>query len=130
QSNTDDEHAGGRAGAADVQDAEGARAVDLIAARLTGRLQLRVENLAHAGGADRVAAADEPARRIDRQLAAGRDHALFDRLPRLARRGQPEVIDRHVLGGREAVVGLDTVERPAVGDLRASIGVDDRLPRV
>ena len=100
--------------------AKRARALDLIGAGLPGRLQVRVEQLAHAGGADGMAAADEPARRIDRQLAVERDDALLDRLPRLARRGQAEVIDGHVLGGREAVVGLDAVERPAVGDAGAA----------
>ena len=65
--------------------AKRARALDLIVAGLTGHLLVGVEQLAHAGGADRMAAADEAAARIDGQLAAERDDALLDGLPRLAR---------------------------------------------
>src|SRR5262249_7559262 len=94
----DDEDAARGARAADVERGEAARALDLVGAGLPARLQVGVEHLAHARGAHRMAAADEPARRVDRQLAAERDHALLHRLPRLARLGQAEVVDGHVLG--------------------------------
>ena len=40
---------------------EGARALDLVGAGAAGHLQVGVEQLAHAGRADRVARADEAA---------------------------------------------------------------------
>ena len=67
----DDDDAGGRAAAADVEGGEAARARDLGVPGAAAHLQRRVEELAHAGRADRVAGADEPAARVDRQLAAG-----------------------------------------------------------
>src|SRR5262245_27201686 len=117
---TDYENAARRAAAADVQHGEAARILDLVLARVLGHLLPGVERLAHAGRVGRVTAADEATARIDRHLAAELDHALFDRLPRLAGFREPEVVDRHVLGRREAIVRLDALEAPHVLHARAA----------
>src|SRR5207302_8267472 len=70
------------------------------------------------------------ARRVDGKSSAEGDGAVFDRLPRFAGGRQAEVVDGHVLGGREAVVRLDALELPAVGETRAAEGVGDGAPRV
>src|SRR5208283_2435320 len=93
-------------------------------------LAMAVEHLAHSRRADRVARADQSAARVNRQLAAELDHAFLDRLPRFARLGDPEMIDRHVLRGGEAVVRLDSRELADARDARAFERVDDRLPRM
>src|SRR4051812_41796174 len=127
---TDNENAARRTRPTDVQGSKPLGVLHLIRARLTGRLQVRVVELTHARRTDRMAAADQATRRIDRELAVDGDDVLLDRLPRLARLGQAEVIDRHVFRGGETVVRLDAVELPAVLEARALVRIDDRLPRV
>ena len=56
-----------------------------------------------------MAATDQATAGVDRQAAADLDIAAFDRLPRLTRFGQADVIDRQVLAGGEAVVHLETI---------------------
>src|SRR5208282_2571253 len=104
----DDEHAAGGAAAADIQHRKFLRIFDLIVAGAIGYLPMAIEHLPNAGRTDRMPRADQPAARIDRQLAAEFDHPFLDRLPRFARLGDSKMIDRHVLGGGEAVVRLDT----------------------
>src|SRR5262245_57129752 len=96
---TNDETDAGRAAAADVQRLDVLRALDLVVAGLAGDLPDRVEQLAHAGGAHRVAGADQTSARVDRVLAVDLEPARLDRLPALAGCGDAEVVDRHVLGG-------------------------------
>src|ERR1700733_8864845 len=92
----DYEHTAGGAAAADVKHRGGLRAFDLVFARRTRYLPMQIQHLAHAGASDRMSRADEATARIDRQLAAELDDAFLDRLPRFARLGYPEMIDRHV----------------------------------
>ena len=54
-------------------------------------------------------AADQPAARVDGDAAADLELSRLDRPPALAGRGDAEVVDGHVLGGGEAVVGLHQV---------------------
>src|SRR5262245_33950204 len=115
-SDADDEADAGRAAAADVERLEVACAFHLIRARVAGHLQERVEELADAGRTHRVPRADQPAARVDRVLAVDLEPALFHGLPALAGLRDAEVVDRHVLGGGEAVVGLDAVDAVHVGD--------------
>src|SRR5208283_4692118 len=93
-------------------------------------LAMAIEHLAYSGRADRMARADQPAARINRQLAAELDHAFLDRLPRFARLGDPEMINRHVLRGGEAVVRLDSRQLADARNARALERVDDRLARM
>src|SRR6202165_4529834 len=90
------EGATGGAAAADIEHRETLGALDLVIARRPAHLAVAIEHLAHAGRAHRMAYADEAAAGIHRHPAAHLDSALFDRLPRLARLGDAEVIDRHV----------------------------------
>src|SRR5579862_3223434 len=126
----DDEYAAGGAAAADVQHREFLRVLDLVVARAMRDLPMTIEHLAHARRADRMTRANQAAARIDRQLAAELDHAFLDRLPRLARLGDSEMIDRHVLRGREAVMRLDSRKTCGRRDLGALERVDDRLARM
>ena len=86
------------------------RAGDLGRTRGPGHLARGVEHHPHAAGADGVADAHQPAARVHGELAAAEDGAVLDGLPRPARWGDAEVVDGHVRGGGEAVVGLDDVE--------------------
>ena len=108
-----------RAGAADIQRREAPRALDLHLARLPRDLPGGIEQHARAGRPDRMTASDETAARVDRQPAATLDQAALDGLPRLPRRRDAEVIQRHVLGHREAVVRLDAVQLPDALDAGA-----------
>ena len=101
------------------------RALDLVVAGLAGDLLVGIEHHPHPGRADRVADADQPAARVDRDPAADGERAVLDRLPRRAGPGDAEVVDRRVLGHREAVVRLDGVELVDVGDAGAREGVLD-----
>src|SRR5688572_2010777 len=111
--------------AADVQRLHRLGTLDLILARGAGHLLVRVEELAHAGAPDRVTRADEAAARVDRVLAADLEPALFDGLPAFTGLGDAEVVDGHVLAGREAIVRLDALNRVHVGDAGAAPGVRD-----
>src|SRR5579864_5456206 len=102
------ESATGRAAAADIEHRKALGALDLVITRGSGHLAITIEHLTHAGAADRMSDADKPAAGIHRYLATHLDRAFLNRLPRLARLGDAEVVDRHVLGGRKAIVGLDT----------------------
>ena len=51
------------------------------------------------------------------------DLAVLDGLPRLARAGEPDVVDGEVLAGREAVVHLEAVD-VVEGDVCAAEGVE------
>ena len=84
-----------------------------------------VQRHAHAGGTNRVAAADQTARRIDRQATSDFDGAVLDGFPGLARCRHAQVLDGHVLGGGEAVVGLDRVQLVDIGDPGTRAGVVD-----
>src|SRR5215469_1319424 len=126
----DDEDAAGGAAAADIQHRELLRVLDLVIAGAARDLAMAIEHLPHARRADRMTRADKAAAWIDRQLAAKLDHAFLDRLPRLARLGDAEVIDRHVLGGREAIVRLDSRQLGHRAEAGAFERVDDRLARV
>src|SRR5262249_62296613 len=66
----DDEADAGGAAAADVQGGDALGAVDLVVASSAGHLLVRVENLAGAGCADRMAGADQATARVDRPLSA------------------------------------------------------------
>src|ERR1039458_9148599 len=123
----DDERAAGGGAAAEVQHRKFLRTLDLVLARAIGYLPIAIEHLAHAGRADRMARAYQSAARIDRQLAAELDHAFLDRLPRFARLGDSKMIDRHVLGGGEAVVRLDSRELGDGRDAGALEGVENCL---
>ena len=79
--------------------------------------------------ADGMAAADQPAARVDRQPPADLDLAVLDRLPRFAGSGQADVVDREVLARREAVVHLDAVE-VVERDVGAVERVEDRAANV
>src|SRR5258707_4137043 len=102
-----DESATGRAAAADIEHREALGALDLVITRSSGHLAIAIEHLAYAGAADGMSDADKPSAGIHRYLAAHLDRAFLNRLPRLARLGDAEVVDRHVLRGCEAIVGLD-----------------------
>src|SRR3990167_3494037 len=93
-----------RRAAADIEGGEVPRAFDLVIPGIAGHLPPSVEGHAHTGRADRMAQADQTAGRVDRKPAAERDRAVLDRAPAFARRGDSEVIDRHVFGDREAIV--------------------------
>ena len=75
---------------------------------------MAVEDLADAGGADGVARADEATARVDRGLSPEGDVTGFDCFPALTGSGEAEVVDRHVFGGCEAVVGFDRVDPAGV----------------
>ena len=125
----DEADRGGQA-AADVQRGEGPGPVDLAVAGLAGHLPGGVVQHAHAGGAHRVAHADQAAAGVDRDRAVPLELAVLDRFPALAGFGDAEVIDGHVLRHREAVVGLDAVDAADVPDARAPERVGDHLADV
>jgi hypothetical protein len=85
---------------------------------------------AHAGGADRVADADQAAAGVDRDRAVPLELAVLHRLPALPRLGDAEVVDGHVLRHGEAVVGLDPVQRADAGDPGPPERVGDDLADV
>src|SRR5205085_1714234 len=77
----DDKTDAGRAAAADVEGCDARGALDLILAGGPGDLLVGVEHLAGAGRANRMTGADQSTARVDGQLAAHLDGAVFDRLP-------------------------------------------------
>ncbi len=105
--------------------AEGLRILDLIIAGGAADLFCRVEQHPHTGSPDRVSAADQSSAGVDRQPAADLDLTVLDGLPRLARAGQPDVVDGQVLAGGEAVVHLEPVD-VVEGQLRPAQGVEHR----
>src|SRR4051812_36718077 len=120
---TDDEAEARRAAATDVQGLKTLGVLDLVVAGRVGYLLVAVEHLAHPGGTDRVTGADQTAARVDRMLAVDLEPTFFHGLPALAGLGDAEVVDGHVLAGREAVVGLDALDAIHVGDAGALPGI-------
>src|SRR5690606_9249877 len=116
RSDADDEADARGPAAPDVERGEVPRSLHLVVPGGPGDLGVGVEELADTGRADGMARADETAARVDRMLAADLDPARLDRLPALTGLGDAEVIDRHVLARREAVVRLDAVDPVHVGD--------------
>src|SRR5690606_16459158 len=113
------------AAAADVQRLEVLRAFHLIVTCRPRHLLDGVEELTNARAPDGVPGPDEPAARVDRGLTPQLDDALFDGLPALAGLRDAEVIDGHVLAGREAIVGLDAVDSADIRDAGTLPGVSD-----
>src|ERR1019366_8429798 len=114
--------------ASEVQRCKATGPLDLVASRLSGHLQVAVEQHPYPGRPDRVAAADEAAAGIDGQLAISGGDAAVDRVAAAPGLGDPEVVDGQVLGDCEAVVGLDAVELEDVVDPGPGEGVGDRVP--
>src|SRR5581483_11637281 len=78
--------------------------------------------------ADGMAAGLEPARRVDRQVAAQPGHAAGSELPALAGPGEPQVLVVDDLGDREAVVALGDVDLAGrVADAGHGVGGPGRL---
>lgn len=94
-----DETDGGSGAAAEVQGAESSCALDLIVTGRAADLLGRVEKHPHAGGPDRMSAADESTAGVDRKPPADLDLAVFDGFPGFARAGQSDVVDGQVLAG-------------------------------
>src|SRR5271170_50765 len=109
-SGTHHETDGRRRASTDVQRAEGARALDLVVTRRVADLQGGINEHPDTGRPDGMATADQPAAGVDRQPPATGDVTVIDCLPRLAGRGEPDVVDREVLARREAVVHLEPVD--------------------
>ena len=126
----DDQRHTSRARAADVQRRNLLGAVNLVVAGLFRHLLIGVERLTDASCANRMPAANQSTAGVDGQLATELDHALFNRLPRLSGLGQAKVVDRHILGGGEAVVGLDALDTPRIRQPGPLKGIDNRLAGV
>ena len=82
----------------------------LARAGLVAQLDEDLGGLGHAGGAERVAAADEPAARVDDDVAAVVAAPGRHERPRLALGAEAQLLVGDQLGDREAVVHLGEVD--------------------
>ncbi len=121
----DDEADGGGGAAAHVESGKTLGVLDLIGTGRPGDLLVAIEQHANAGRADRMSKTNQTAARIDGDTTADLDIAVFDGLPALSWRRDPEVINCHVFGAGEAVVRFDATQLFDTRDTRASIGVGD-----
>ncbi len=88
------------------------RAFDLIVARSAGHLPARVEQHSRAGGADRMTAPDQSAADGLTGMRPPFSMSPASTACQLSPgRGDAEMVDRHVLGGGEAIVRFDAVDR-------------------
>src|SRR5664279_1149383 len=83
--------------APNVESRETPGALDLIPGRLTGDLQVAVQQHPHPGGPHGVPATDQAAARVNRQSATPLGEPAVDRVTAAAGLGDAEVVDRHVL---------------------------------
>src|SRR5262245_49834134 len=130
RSRANDQRHGRRARAADIECGDLLGAVNLIVTRLTSNLLASVQCLTRTSGANRVAAADETATRIDRQFTAEFNHPLFDHLPGFSRFRKTEVIDRHIFRRDKAIVSFDALHAPHIGNACATKRILNRLSSV
>src|SRR5690349_6613620 len=104
----DGDHGG--AAEADVVLQRGLRSLDLALVGLAAQLPGQLRALREAGGAERVALGDQPARGVDDDLAAVGGRFFLDQLVSLALGGEAERFVGDQLVGAEAVVQLADVD--------------------
>src|SRR3990170_8781231 len=97
---------GGAAGAAERVGEPDLRLVDLAAAALAAELAHDLHRLCDAGRSDGIAARLQAAGRVHADLRVERGLPVLRREAALALRDEPEVLHRHDLRDREAVVDL------------------------
>src|SRR6266487_3799360 len=105
--------AGGRVGAdpaAGVLGQRQPRAADLTVAAPPLQLPGELHHLGRTSGADRVAAGEQAAARVDRELAAQPRDPVAHQAPGLAGRAQADLLVEVQLGHRGGVVQLDDVQ--------------------
>ena len=116
--------------AANIEGLHAARALNLHGAGTSRDLIGAVQQHAHAGGADGMAPANQAPAHVHRTAAASVDGAVSDRLPAHARRRQPEVVQRHIFRGGEAVMGFNAAQVLHPVDSGAAPGVFQGLPHM
>lgn len=99
-----------RRAATDVQRRNPPGTHDLVITSSPSDLPMRVEDHPDPAGTDRMTHPDQASAGVHGDSSAKGQSPRFHRLPTTARRGDPEMVDGHVLTRRETVVGLDPVD--------------------
>ena len=106
------------------------RALNLVVPGRFRHLTKGVQGLPRPSCAHRMSAADQATAGVNRQLTTKFNHAVLDGAPRLTWVGKPEMIDGHILGGGKAIVGLNALHLPDIGQAGPLEGINNSFSRM